>query len=254
MTHTYSITGMHCGSCAARVQKAVETLEDVERADVTQDPPRATITMRRHIDTERLNEALSTAGAYRLTEEGSHSAVHQAPATMPINIDFPQAETPAGLRAYYPLGLVLGYIIGIVLLQQVVRGYSAERLMSDFMGGFFLSFSFFKLLDLRGFAASYSSYDIITKRWLGFGYIYPFIELGFGIGFLFFPQTLWLYSASLAVMSVSIVGVIESVTNKRTIKCACLGTVFNLPMGTITILEDGLMIVMSVAMIAMRLL
>ncbi|NCU04658.1 MAG: heavy-metal-associated domain-containing protein, partial [Chitinophagaceae bacterium] len=40
-----------------------------------------------------------------------------------------------------------------------------------------------------------------------------------------------------------------SVLNKRKIRCACLGAVFNLPMSTITIIEDGLMIIMSIAML-----
>jgi hypothetical protein len=50
-------------------------------------------------------------------------------------------------------------------------------------------------------------------------------------------------------MTVSIIGVLQSVLNKRKIKCACLGAVFNLPMSTVTIIEDLLMIGMSAAMI-----
>ena len=50
-------------------------------------------------------------------------------------------------------------------------------------------------------------------------------------------------------MSISIIGVIRSVTNKRKIKCACLGAVFDLPMSTVTIIEDALMIAMSGLMI-----
>ena len=50
-------------------------------------------------------------------------------------------------------------------------------------------------------------------------------------------------------MTVSIIGVLQSVMNKRKIKCACLGDVFNLPMSTITIIEDALMIGMSVIML-----
>jgi hypothetical protein len=46
-------------------------------------------------------------------------------------------------------------------------------------------------------------------------------------------------------MTVSIIGVLQSVLSKRKIKCACLGDVFNLPMSTITIIEDALMIAMS---------
>jgi hypothetical protein len=50
-------------------------------------------------------------------------------------------------------------------------------------------------------------------------------------------------------MTVSIIGVLQSVFNKRKIKCACLGAVFNLPMSTITIIEDLLMIGMSGTML-----
>ena len=32
--------------------------------------------------------------------------------------------------------------------------------MNVFMAGFFLSFSFFKMPDLKGFAESYSMYDV----------------------------------------------------------------------------------------------
>lgn len=50
-------------------------------------------------------------------------------------------------------------------------------------------------------------------------------------------------------MTVSIIGVLQSVLNKRKIQCACLGAVFKLPMSTVTIIEDALMITMSVAML-----
>ncbi|RYZ78221.1 MAG: heavy-metal-associated domain-containing protein, partial [Proteobacteria bacterium] len=46
-------------------------------------------------------------------------------------------------------------------------------------------------------------------------------------------------------------GVLQSVLNKRKIQCACLGAVFNLPMSTVTIIEDGLMIAMSAVMLAL---
>jgi hypothetical protein len=121
--------------------------------------------------------------------------------------------------------------------------------MRVFMSGFFLIFSFFKLLDLQGFADSYSMYDLIAKRFRSWGVIYPFIELALGIAFAvnFSPVlTNWI---TLAVMGISIIGVLQSVLNKRKIRCACLGAVFNLPMSTITIIEDGLMIIMSIAML-----
>jgi len=52
-------------------------------------------------------------------------------------------------------------------------------------------------------------------------------------------------------MSVSIIGVLETIFNQRRIQCACLGTVFTLPMSVVTVIEDGLMILMSAAMLLM---
>jgi len=57
----------------------------------------------------------------------------------------------------------------------------------------------------------------------------------------------------LIVIIISIIGVLQSVVNKRKIKWACLGAVFNLPMSTITIIEDGLMIAMSGIMLLIML-
>lgn len=117
--------------------------------------------------------------------------------------------------------------------------------MNHFMAGFFLVFSFFKLINLKGFAESYSRYDIVAKKWNGWGYIYAYIELALGLAFLTGFNTILTNSVTFVIMTVSIFGVLQSVLNKRKIKCACLGDVFNLPMSTITIIEDALMIGMS---------
>jgi hypothetical protein len=121
--------------------------------------------------------------------------------------------------------------------------------MQTFMSGFFLVFSFFKFLDLRAFATSYAMYDTIAVRWNVYGWIYPFIELGLGIAYLtnFDPRTTNI--ATILVMGISSVGVIQSVVSKKKIQCACLGSVFNLPMSTVTIVEDLLMIGMASAML-----
>ena len=121
--------------------------------------------------------------------------------------------------------------------------------MNHFMAGFFLIFSFFKLLNLKGFAESYAMYDIVAKKWNGWGYIYAFTELALGFFFLTGFNPMLTNSVTFGVMTLSIIGVLQAVFNKQKIKCACLGDVFNLPMSTITIIEDLLMIGMSAVML-----
>lgn len=53
------------------------------------------------------------------------------------------------------------------------------------------------------------------------------------------------------VMGVSLLGVLKAVLSKQAIRCACLGTVFNLPMSTVTIVEDGLMLAMALLALVM---
>jgi hypothetical protein len=94
-------------------------------------------------------------------------------------------------------------------------------------------------------------YDIVAKRWRGWGYVYVFTELGLGLAFALNIAPVIVNAIMVAVMIVSLIGVLQSVFNKRQIRCACLGAVFNLPMSTVTIIEDGLMILMGVAMLGL---
>jgi hypothetical protein len=45
------------------------------------------------------------------------------------------------------------------------------------------------------------------------------------------------------------IGVSRSVIQKTNIQCACLGTVFNLPMSYVTIIENGIMLIMALFML-----
>lgn len=239
MTHTYSITGMTCDGCASKVQKLLEAVDGVEKAEIHLDKNEAAITMHHHIQTSTLQQALKAYPKYQLTESNFHPVMHVEDEQNP----------KTWFETYKPVLLIFMYITGITLLIEVKQGFNIMHWMNNFMGAFFLVFSFFKMLDLKGFAESYFSYDIIARKWMGYGYLYAFIELALGVAFITGFNPVATNSITLIVMSISIIGVLQSVFNKRKIKCACLGAVFNLPMSTITIIEDLLMIFMSAAML-----
>jgi hypothetical protein len=81
--------------------------------------------------------------------------------------------------------------------------------------------------------------------------VFPFIELGLGIAYLLFSDTLVTHGITAAVTFVSIIGVTQAVLKKSEIQCACLGTVFNLPMSSVTIIENAIMFIMALSMILM---
>ena len=152
--------------------------------------------------------------------------------------------------SYWPLGLCFLYILlGTALLVHLKGEILLESIMADFMGLFFLSFSFFKLLDIKAFAKSYKMYDTLSKNIPFWAFIYPFIELLLGVAYMTRFELKFVNLAVLLILGLNLLGVLKVVLNKKKIQCACLGTVFNLPMSKITIIEDTLMIVMALLML-----
>jgi copper chaperone CopZ len=237
MTHTYTLTGMTCGSCESKVKRLLLGMANVTAVEVSKSENAAVITMDGPIQLRELQAALGgSESKYQITNNNNTEASVEQ-----INVWW---------VTYKPILLVFAYITGITLLIQMSRSsFDSMEWMRHFMAGFFLVFSFFKLLNVSAFADSYAMYDIVAKRFKGWGYIYACLELLLGIAYLIDFNPLLVNVVTAVVMTISIIGVLQSVMNKQKIKCACLGSVFNLPMSTITIIEDGLMIGMSVYMI-----
>ena len=236
---------MTCSSCVAKVQAALLKVPKVLSVVVSKEENKATIQMSAHIPIEVLQASLEAR--YSITEIMPKAITNPV---VPFVDDLLIEANNSWWDSYKPVFLVFFYITGTTLLIQFWNGsFSWMQWMQHFMAGFFLVFSFFKLLNLEGFADSYRMYDLIAKRVKQWPYLYAFIELSLGLAFLVNFNPLVTNLVTFIVMLVSIIGVVQSVLNKRKIKCACLGAVFNLPMSTITIIEDALMIGMSALMI-----
>jgi copper chaperone CopZ len=246
-TRTFK-TNLRCAGCVAAIKPYLDAEPRVSRWSVDLAAPDKLLTVHGDAPAEAVKAAVARGG-YAVV--GEHEPERLVPASMPEALMEHHSTAGEPKTTYYPLALLAGFLVGVVALIEVrAGGFDWTRAMGNFMGAFFLSFSFFKLLDLRGFADSYRGYDIVARRFPGYGYVYPFIELALGAAFLTGFQPLATNAATLVVMIVSSIGVLQSVLNKRAIRCACLGTVFNLPMSTVTLVEDGLMVAMAAAALA----
>lgn len=235
MKHTYQITGMTCTGCQAKVQQLLSGVPHITNVNIDLQKGEADIEMDTHVSTETLKNALKDYPKYQLTEK-PHEPV--------VFVD--DTEQKTWLQTYKPILLIFGYVLAVSVIAGLnTAEFDGGLAMRVFMAGFFLVFSFFKMLDLNGFADSYTMYDVIARKFRPWAYIYAFIELGLGLAYATNFAPLLTNAATLVVMTISIIGVLQSVLNKRAIQCACLGAVFNLPMSTVTIIEDGLMIAMS---------
>ena len=239
MKTIYTVTGMTCGGCVNRVKTALAPL--AQSVEVTLDPPKVVLE-NSSVDLAALNVALNKAGHYQLHANRE--------SLLPLIEPEESTEQKNWFSVYKPLILVFAYILLVSLAVEYRLGsFELHRFMPNFMAGFFLVFSFFKLLDLKGFASSYAMYDLLAKRLPNYGLLYPFIELSLGSAYLFDVRPTLTNIVTLIVMGFSSIGVLIAVMNKQKIRCACLGTGFNLPMTTVTIIEDVLMAAMAAWML-----
>jgi len=259
----YSIKGMTCQGCVSRVSVALTPFAGA--VSVTLQPPQAILTDPTG-DFKDLQAALSSTHygieAQIITRDalqdkargeqtpafgGDTPTIEVAPRPLDVRPDMQpnvrpyirSEASPAWLVTYKPLLLILAYIGVSSMLIQIPTGIvSTNETMRYFMAGFFLVFSFFKLLDLQSFANAYADYDLLAQRWRTWGLIYPFVELALGLAYLVQWQPALTNLLTLIVMGFSAIGVLRAVLGQQEIRCACLGTVFQLPMSTVTIIED----------------
>jgi copper chaperone CopZ len=250
MKTVFAIEGMHCNACVNKVQQALQA--SGLSAAVTLVPAQAVVESAMPVSLKKVQTAVAGTGAYsaKVYVDSAYNISVNANIDSTVYVKTPiNSETKNWLQTYQPLLLIIAYIAGVTVLIETQQGFDAARAMRHFMAGFFLVFSFFKLLNLRAFADAYAGYDLLAMRWHGYGLVYPFIELALGVAYVLNFNPPLTNAITLMVMSFSALGVIKALADKRSIVCACLGAVFNLPMSTVTLVEDLAMVLMAAAML-----
>ncbi len=251
----YHITGMTCGGCAAKVKSVFLKHPDVLAAEVSHQKGAAWVQAYRKPDRQKLDKLLSDAGDYHITGVDDHTDGPETTTTEGAEAHKahtgPDQEGASPLETYKPLILIFLFVAGIAAIASFQdQVFSWHQWMRYFMAGFFIVFSFFKFLNLKGFARSYAMYDLLAKQWKGYGYVYPFMELGLGILYITAIHLTATHIATILIMGLSSIGVIRNMLSPNQVQCACLGTVFKLPLGNVTLVEDLLMVAMAAVMLA----
>lgn len=240
MIHTYTVTGMTCNGCKASVEKALQTLKHITDVSVDLENAEAIVTMSQHMSTDQLQGALSSK--YNIEEKHTKTNGFASSSTSSI-----EEEKPL-LKQLFPLFLIFGYIIVAAFLLNR-NPFDLSSFMLDFMGLFYIVFSFFKFLDLKGFPKSFKMYDPLAEAIPAYGWMYPFLELALGVLFLMRIQIFLALIITLIILGNTTIGVTKTLLDKKAIQCACLGTALKLPMTKATFIENTIMIVMAVIML-----
>lgn len=234
MIRTYTINGMTCEGCVAKVTYLLEQHSNISLAEIELKNNTATLTVEKEIAIDELRRLFEAHPKYTITFSNTNE----------------DKQNKHVFTTYKPLLLIFLFIAATTAIVSINNGKIDVMLwMQYFMAGFFIVFSFFKFLNLTGFAESYAMYDILAKRVKVYGLVYPFIELILGVAYLTGFEPTITYIATICIMGFSSIGVIQSVLDKKKIRCACLGAVFNLPMSMVTIIENLIMVLMALIML-----
>lgn len=163
-------------------------------------------------------------------------------------------KSKTAISTYLPvISIYASAVILSLLLASMTEMWGAHMLMLYFMGFTFLTFGFFKVLDVSAFADGYQDYDIIAKKSRVYALLYPFIELLLAGLYLADIGGIYRDIFTLILMIVGSIGVFKKLQAKEEIPCVCLGVVFQLPMTKVTLFENGLMSLMAFSMLLMYL-
>ena len=236
MKKFYAISGMTCDSCKATIYQNLMELHEVESVEVDREKGEAIISMTSKIEISTLQNTLPSK--FHISEK--------------VFDDDSILESGKNEKTKFqqlkPLLLILSYIFIASILMNY-NNWNPNEAMLDFMGLFYIVFSFFKMLDLKGFPESFKMYDPLAKRLPIYGKVYPFIETGLGLMLLMRFEVKIALIITLFVLGVTTVGVTKTLFDRKSIRCACLGTVLNLPMTEATFIENVIMIVMAISML-----
>lgn len=224
---------MTCNGCRTSVENKLNAIPYIVNASVNLESSRALIETSNHVSVKTLQKALPDK--FSISEDVG--TLHNV-----------QTEAKSHLKQLYPLFLIFAYLVSSATLLNV-KPWNTNGFMLDFMGLFYIVFSFFKFLDLKGFPKSFKMYDPLAKVIPVYGWLYPFIEAGLGVMFLMRFEISIALIITLIILGITTFGVTRALLNKKTITCACLGTALKLPMTKATFIENSIMIVMAVIML-----
>ena len=168
-----------------------------------------------------------------------------------LSAHFGRKVAKDGATSYRPVIAIFGAtaLLGMALSWHMYQNVFTLAALEWFLSLSMVVLAVQKLQDIRGFSTMFLNYDLLAKRWVPYGTIYPFAELLAGV--LMTAHALPIVSVPVALFigTVGAVSVFKAVyLDKRELKCACVGGNSNVPLGFVSLTENLFMIAMGLWM------
>ena len=206
----------------------------------------------RHLTTREETDAFKAAQGVRTTPQVFIDGVRIG-GYDDLRRHFGMSVAEPGSTSYRPVAA----LFAIAALLAIAASHAAfgspfTALALQWFGGFSMAIlALLKLQDIGKFSTMFLNYDLLAKRWVPYGVLYPFAE---GLaGVLMVADALeWLsIPIALFIGTVGAVSVFKAVyLDRRDLKCACVGGSSNVPLGFVSLTENLGMIAMAIWMLA----
>lgn len=164
-----------------------------------------------------------------------------------LKVRDPKALTYTPVIAVFAVTALMALAVSYSMSGQVLTAHAFQLFIAFSM----CALGMLKLRDIETFSTMFLGYDLLAQRWLPYGRIYPFAEVGAGVLMVAGALT-WLSApVALFIGGVGAVSVFKAVyVDRRELKCACVGGDSNVPLGFVSLLENVMMVAMAIWMLA----
>ena len=206
----------------------------------------------RHLTTREETDAFKAAHGMRTTPQVFIDGVRIG-GYDDLRRHFGMSVAEPGSTSYRPVAALFAMAALLAIAaSHAAFGSPFSALALQWFGGFSMAIlALLKLQDIGKFSTMFLNYDLLAKRWVPYGMLYPFAE---GLaGVLMVADALdWLsIPIALFIGTVGAVSVFKAVyVDGRDLKCACVGGSSNVPLGFVSLTENLGMIAMAIWMLA----
>lgn len=149
-------------------------------------------------------------------------------------------------------------LMALAIVLNLYDGFPVSSWLKWFFTASMVVLAIQKIQDVEGFLNGFLGYDLLARRYVPYGYAYPFLELYAGIGMMALIDTgsllIWLVApAGIFIGTIGAVSVIKAVyIDRRELTCACVGGGSNVPLGMISLTENLVMLGMGLWMLSLQ--
>ncbi|WP_176591228.1 MauE/DoxX family redox-associated membrane protein [Sphingobium sp. EM0848] len=162
-----------------------------------------------------------------------------------LKIADPGATSYTPVLAVFAVGALLALATSWLTAMPLIGIGTVERFIAITM----MLLAMLKLQDVERFATMFLNYDLLARRYVPYGRVYPFLELGAGLLMLTGALNWLSIPVALFIGGIGAVSVFKAVyIEKRELKCACVGGGSNVPLGFVSLTENVMMVAMALWM------